>query len=513
MTTEARRLVIVEAAVCAALATMVFLAFDIWRPFNLGDEAFRYLLARSWARGENLFERFMVLYPTGQYVFFGSVMRVLGEGLWVLRLGRAVLGGTAVFLLFITLRRRDASPLPWALALAVATSCVAGEKIFASTLVLCAVFVLADTAGPDKRWLFISAAAAGFLAGWREDGAVLMAAVAVLWVFRRRRPMELITVAVPAAAAGFAFWVVIEWVRGDATSFVHHAAHRLAFVAERFADRTNVVWDFPPKRLPRSPFEFASQIMPVLAAVPVLVYGGLLAQQFLRWRRTGGVQHVVVASALAGFAYLPQFLWERPDIWHFIDHLSILLTVVAFAAAALTPSGRRRVAAVLLVLGVVSGGAKILKARTVDVVTYPTESGHKIGIGLNGHPPEWAGIPKAPGETLIVLGWGAGWYVAEGIDPGTRFLSTFSRHLPTEAEQKELDRDLENPRNRWVIKAHGAAAPDIYLPVIRGSYTLVGRWRNWELWERFDAGKRGFKPPILSDGFEAANTWKWSAAN
>jgi len=125
MTTGVRRQLPVEAMVCAVLAVVVFLSFDLWRPFNMGDEAFRYLLSRSWARGENLFQRFLVLYPTGSYAFYGSIMRMLGEGLWVLRLGRAVLGGAAVFLLFVTLRRRDASWLPWALAIAITTSCAA----------------------------------------------------------------------------------------------------------------------------------------------------------------------------------------------------------------------------------------------------------------------------------------------------------------------------------------------------------------------------------------------------
>ena len=97
--------------------------------------------------------------------------------------------------------------------------------------------------------------------------------------------------------------------------------------------------------------------------------------------------------------------------------------------------------------------------------------------------------------------------------PGTLYPALKELKGKDSFKQKELDRDLENPRNRWVIKAHGAAGHDIYLPVIRGSYTLVGRWRYWELWERMGTGKRRFKPPIFSDGFEATDTLKWSAAN
>jgi hypothetical protein len=506
MTVEASCRVWIEAAVCGALGVVAFLSFDLWRPFSLGDEAFRYLLSRHWAHGDNLFERFMVLYPTGQYAFYGSIMRIFGEELWVLRLGQSLLGGAAVFLLFLTLRRRDQSPLPWALAIAIMFSCIAGEKLFASTVVLCSVFLLADTAQPEKRHLGVSAALAGFLAGWREDGAVLMAVVVVIWVIRRRRPSELVSTALPAAATGFGFWVAIELVRGDAVSFVAHVAQRLTFVAERISSRTHIVWNFPPERLPRSPLELASQAMPVLAALHVFVYGGLLAHQLTRWRRGFGVQFLVVASAMVGVAYLPQFLWERPDFPHFLTHLPVMITVVAFSASVLSPSGKHRVALCLLVLAFASAGAKYLQAKQVKGVPYPTEPGHRIGISFAGSVPDWAGLPRSQSETMIVIGWGAGWYVAEGFEPGTRFLSTFTRHLPSEAERRELKHDLENRRNRWVITRRTGGNIDIYSPVISNRYTLVARWRGWELWENT-------RPQtIFEDGFETAGTEGWATA-
>ena len=75
------------------LATVLHAVADSGAPFGIGDEGFRYLLSRSYARGEVLHERYQVLYPTGQYVWLGTVMRLFGEELAVYRWGCALLGG------------------------------------------------------------------------------------------------------------------------------------------------------------------------------------------------------------------------------------------------------------------------------------------------------------------------------------------------------------------------------------------------------------------------------------
>ena len=99
----------------------------------------------------------------------------------------------------------------------------------------------------------------------------------------------------------------------------------------------------------------------------------------------------------------------------------------------------------------------------------------------------------------------------EGLDPGTKFLSTFSRHLPNQSERAELARDLEKPQNRWVIKAWFAEGSDLFLPALPPSYELLGRWRRHEIWERTERENQEPTIPAFRDGFEVGDTSSWSS--
>lgn len=483
---------IIEALACSLLALVVYLAFAFEPPFQLSDEGFRYLLSRSSARGDSLFDRYMVLYPTGQYAYFGAWMKLLGEELWVLRLARAFLGGGIALFMFSAVARVATPMAAWFTVLACALAVPPQAKGLAMAVVVFLAVRLADEVVPP-RLPFWSALSAGALAGWREDSAVLAFAVAVAAVVLRRQPRQSLALPV-VAAAGFLPWWLLEAGRGDGFAFVHHVVFRLRFLVERLAEPTDVSWTWPPQA-PTSLRQALSQSMPLLAALPIIVYGALLWHQAWRRRTDRPVQRASLVVAGLGFAYLPQFVLERPDLSHFIYHLPVLLLAVATLSTAMLPERRRRwagsVPALLCVALVVGSASSIKRQKAI----YPGPGGLRYGLETEGHPP-WASLDRRPGETLIVLGWGPGWYAAEDLEPGTRFLSTFLRHVGTPERQAELVQDLRRPSNRWVIQT-GYEMPDSAREAVRDGYCRVGgRWRNAKLWQRCNGGRPDDRRPV-----------------
>lgn len=481
---------VVEPVACSIVALAVVLATVFKPPFDLGDEGFRYLLSRSWARGESLFDRFLVLYPTGQYAYFGTWMKLLGDELWVLRLARSALGGGIALCLFSALVRVVPRAAAWFTVLACALAVPPQPKVLAMAVVVWLGLRLADDAVPERLPVW-AALAAGVLAGWREDSAVLALGVALVAVALRRRPRLLPKLPI-AVLVGFLPWWLLEASRGDGVSFVHHVLFRLRFLVERLAQRTDIRWT-RPSEAPTDVREALVMSMPVLAALPFVVYGVLLGLQL--WRRRAGrpMHRPALAAALLGLAYLPQFVWERPDLSHFVYHLPVLLSALVVLGSLWLPASRRsRSAAVpaLLCVALIVGAAWAAERPTS---VYPGPGGPRYGLATEDHPP-WASLDRRPGETLIVLGWGPGWYAAEDLEPGTRFLSTFLRHVGTPERQAELVRDLQRPSNRWVIQT-GYEMPDSAREAVRAGYCRVGRWRHTKLWQRCNVRRPNDRRP------------------
>ena len=477
---------LLAASICGFLGAAAFLALDVSRPLDLGDESFQYLMSSAWARGENLFAQFQVLYPTGQYAFFGTLFHLLGDRLWVLRLGRAILSGIGIGVLVYAVRRVGVKPGAAALLAASAALCAAKPaSLAAASPVVLLTLLLALRRPPGRGWVFAAATLAGLLAGFREDSAVLALLLALLGVAWRRRPAEMAILVLPGIAAGFAPWLVIEGLRGDAFAFAAHCAHRLVFLGQRLAEPTEV------RRLPiwqhlRTPRQLGSLVTPVLALVPPLAYLLLLAGAQRRWWRGEPPDPRRVTAAVAGLAYLPQFLWERPDFPHFCTHLPILLTVLTVAAASARRLHRRLLAALLVAVCVIAVGGRAVQRRVLPPVPYPCCDGARIGATLEGEVPAWAGLRREPGETLIVLGWSPGWYVLEGLPPGSRHLSTFARHLATDEQRDRLATDLARPSNRWVIASPpgNRDLPPQVQRSLEAHYRRIENWRGHRLWQR-----------------------------
>lgn len=464
-------------AACWALAFATHAAMRMDQPFGLGDEGFRYVLSRAWAHGADLFVEFQPLYPIGQYAFYGSWMKLLGDELWVLRLARACLGGLAAACLLATLRRLAPLGVAWSVVFAFVVVVPPQAKVLATCTVLLLGMGLAH-GRPSRFRLFVAGVAAGALAGWREDAAVLALAIGCATAWLRRKPREAILLA-PAVLLGFMPWVAIELVRGDAGAFVGHVASRLTFLVARLWQPSEVQWRWPLQTA-RTAQEALHLAMPLLVVLPVVVYGLLLWRQAYRLRRGDEVERPLLAAVCLGFAYLPQFVWERPDLPHFIYHLPVLLVVTTTAAMALLPPRRRLLFAVVPLLL----GLSVLVASPAPpmLVDYPV-TGERYGLRLHRLPP-WAPLERESAETMIVLGWGAGWYAVEGMEPGTRFLSTFGRHVGDPRSRAELEADLARPNNRWVIIDRPVGAPPDVLTTVSEQYCPRHRWGRFRLLER-----------------------------
>ncbi len=479
------------AALLVPLATAVIFLEGRGQALDLGDEGFRYLLSRAWAEGGDLHRLFHLLYPAGQYAYFGLALRLSGPGLDVLRLAGALLGGLAVALLFASVRRLGSPAVAWAAAAAIALSCAATFATAASALVFALALDVAiawsrdaPAVRPAAGKLIAIATLAGWLADWREDSAVLAAVLAVIVVALRRRPRELLTRAAPAALAGFVPWLVLAALRGETAGLLAHVGHRLAFLVARLGAPTHPGWHLRLQP-PDSPRSLAIALFPLLAVLPPLVYAGLLAGEAVRRRRGRGVRLPVAAAALVGVAYLPQFLWERPDVTHLRAHVHLLIAVVAVAAASLD---RRRLrglgVAALAGLALAAAAYKILENRRSPTVLYPCCEGRRIGARVPAPPPPWAGLSSAGGRSLVVLGWGPGWYVVEGLRPATRFLYTGERNALDPAALAEVRRDLERPAVRWVITREPEALPPDLREALARAFRQTETWNGWRLWQK-----------------------------
>ena len=484
------------------VATIIAVLLTWNAPYRLTDEGFRFLLARTWADGGSLFEHFRLLYLPGEYVWFGGWLGAFGSTLHTIRVANAVLLGLAAALLYLAVRsstgpdfqhtprspRRPASLLAPVLApllaLTVAVATPAEPKLFAMALVIAFGVRLFDRRPPTAILAGGAALSAGFLGAIREDSAVLLAMVAGALALRRQR-RELLTRALPLVGLGFSPWILLFGATGELGPFLDHAMQRYSFLIGRLAEPTTVIWQ-RQSALPTSLEQMKATLFLATAWIPVAVYLALLGHSLLAWRRHGTIQWPWIGTALLGFAYLPQFLWERADFRHFRAHLPILL--IAIVVLTLSANRHRQslilaVAGLFLMIILGSLGWHGLRLHHEHVAPYPTTAGRAIGASVLGAPPPWAGLPSSSGETLIVLTWGPGWYTVEDLPPGTRQLSTFARHVGRPAVVDELVTDIRRRSNRFVVLRRGREVPSAVLDSVHQCYTLSGTWWDWELWE------------------------------
>lgn len=502
-----------------AAATVAFLLLR-HEPFRMSDEGFRLLLARAWLEEESLFTRFRLLYLPGETAWFSLFVRCFGGTLGALRLAGAILLGAASVMLYATLRRwietatadqrvdqgvdhgiddrgdgghtrasRALAALPAVVAMTVAVVTPAEPKLLAMAIVVAFTLRLFAPPDPSGRLVIAAGWCCGLLAAVREDSAVLLAAVTVA-LAARRRPIAIVTRAMPAIIAGFLPWVVWFTVRGEMGPFLDHLLHRYTFLVTRLASPTTVDWA-RVTAIPSALESRKAQLFSMTAWMPPALYACLAIGAWVTWRRRGTVDGRIFGAALLGFAYLPQFLWERADLRHFRAHLPVFL--VALVAVALMVGrdrvGTRRgltrlVCASMLAMATVSLGWHFVRRHYETATPYPTIAARAIGASVVGSPPVWAGLPSRPGETLIVLTWGPGWYLLEDLPPGTRQLSTFARHVDRPGVIAELIDDLIRPTNRWVLSRRRWPVPTAVVERVHECYRKAGDWWDWELWER-----------------------------
>ena len=506
---------------CFLAATAVAAALSLPRPFDFGDEGFRLLLSADWARGVRLFDTYRLQYIPGQYVLYGTLFRVLGDGYVAGRLAGATMVGASSALVFWVVRRLAGVGWAWLAGLGVAVAAFPRPATLASTLVLVAAVDLGLRAtGPRRRapgepeepeepkepmapvgpgWVVGVAALAGLTAGVREDAAVLLAALAVVAVVARRRPGDLLRLVLPAAVVGFIPWVAVFAARGEGGAFVAWVVHRMLFLGERLADPTRPGWAPAPHPL-SSLHALKMTLFPLLAASPVALYLALAGRELLRWWRSRSgpaatrtispISPVLAAwtpalgAALAGAAHLPQFLWERPDITHFRYHAHLEIAVAVILLATLAPR-RRRAGAVAGTAVVCLLGAALVGGRLEEsVVRYPAAAGRGTAVPVKTRPPAWAPLPAREGETLIVLDWGPGWYAVEGLPAGTRYLYTGVRNDLDRTQIAELATDLAAPSNRWVISRSLDGTPPPVRRTLERCYREQESWQGWRLWRR-----------------------------
>lgn len=455
------------------------------RPLDLGDEGYTYLLARSWARGEGLYSRFEMLYPPGEFLWIGTSMRLLGETLPAFRFGAASLVGLSVGVLWSVLSGRAgrlwaAGAALWVVALALPAGAF---KTVGMVVVLAAL--LATITAPRRSVVLASAALAGVMLGWREDAAVLLGLVAAAgwwWERSSRLALEMGL----AFATGFAFWLVPLGLSGEATAFLGHVVDRAVLLAVRFVDPARPAWVSPQEI--RSLQQLANALLPVLTWVPPILYAGALLAW---WRdRSSASARDLLAAGLFGMAFLPQFLWERPDLPHLLFHAPVFGVALTLVAKGWSPRLQRVTLAVLAL----TAGTWAFEAQRVAASgrAYPVGLGARLGVVL-GNLPKWVGRIEAEGGTVIVLGWSPGIYLLEGNGPGTRYLSTFPRHLD-DHDVAALAHDLHAATNRWVVLAYGPRPPALEA-VLQGRYRLVASSSIGQLWGRLPDSVAASGPP------------------
>ncbi|MGV8039722.1 MAG: hypothetical protein AB2L07_06500 [Thermoanaerobaculaceae bacterium] len=473
-----------------ASLTCVRLLAGRGQPFGLRDDGFMFLLSRAWAAGEDLYSSFHMLYQVGQYAYLGTVMRLLGDTVGTMRLGLALLAGLSAAGMAVAVRWAGASA--W-LAAAVGVAVAVVDPGLPSTLAMAAIFLAAAASvrreRPTACLVLIVSVLTGALLPWREDAALIGLALAAVTALRRRAADGLWIV--PAGVLlGLAPWVGLALVRGELGSTMEHLQSRLHLLGLRLSSPRKVSGGANPPEAAMSPRQLVTAVLPLLLLVPPIIYGVLLVREAVSWLRRRALSPATVAATLVGVAFLPYLLWERRDIYHLRYHLPLLVAVVSVAVA---QRGRRlqRVLAVGLgALAVTVAAALQVEYASQRAALYPAPEGRRIGARVPHGPPPWAPLPAAPGESLIVLPWGPGWYALETPRRGSRLLYAGPARRATLAQRRELAEDLQRPTNRWAITDEGfdrrgadspwAAAAE----VIREDYVPVQRWREWTLWER-----------------------------
>jgi hypothetical protein len=453
--------------------------------FGLSDEGMQYFLTREWARGVDI-SRYGHLGPylAGQYVILGALMRALGDALWVLRLGRAVLAGLGAAVVLRTLSRHVPLGLALAAALTIGMLDNGYATVLASVLVIAAALTAVRRTPPTRLAVALLAALAGALAGFREDSAAIALALAVAAVAWRRRPDEAATVVLPVAVAGFLPWLLIALARGGAAGFLAQTAGRFADMTTRVAHPHRKAWIVDLAGAAASPRELLELLVPLLAAVPPAVYLAVLLGQWRRHRRGLPLAAPVVAAAACALAYVPQYLLDRMDVTHLRAHFPVFVVAVTVWAGSRDRARHRQLAAGLLAIACAGVVGVAVQHRLGHATPYPCGEGARIGVTLDGGPPPWAGLPRQEGDTLVALGFGPGWYVTEGLVPGTRQLLPFELYLRRPDVLDEVLAGLAAPANRWVIDDTLSAQPPQIRAALAAGYRRCDTWRNWVLYRR-----------------------------
>jgi hypothetical protein len=468
------------------------------KPFDLGDEGFLYLLARLWAHGSNLYDAHDLIYPPGVHVVSGWTMKAFGVTLPIYRASIAAMFGVALAVLSASLRKRGVPRLTLALALAAMVGYAeVSFKVLPIALALAAALAAASRRFPGRGALLVLGSTIGFLAGFREDAAVLVGACAGIALLRRRQQLRRLratlvdaTLVGATTALAFGVWFACFAVRAGGREFLAHVAHRFEFLVRRVGEPTPIAWEWA---LPRgASLARWSLITTSYQTVFVIALAAVVAWSL--WRRRREVPHdtglrTAAITLTAALCFLPQF-WERPDTPHLRNYLAAFLPAMAAATALWrgAPSGSlprvRRAALVLLGVAALALAAFpwLTRHRGPVPAAYPTLAAQLQGLLLYDHPP-WAGeLAHTPG-TLVVLWWGPGWYVIEDVAPGTKTLSTFARHQTPESTAR-LVADLERPGNQWVITVPGGEVPASVLAALDREYQRRATWNIWELWAR-----------------------------
>lgn len=446
-------------------------------PFSADDQGLQYLLSRSWARGESLFARWDLLYIPGQYSYFGSLMRVLGEDLWVHRLGGSVLVGASAAILFRSVRHEAGVVLGVAVAMIpLLAAKPQGPTLLAMALVAGAALRIARPTPIGGRVVFTLAVISGLMFGWREDSAVLSTVVALAASIRWQRSVLSLGLVVVGFGVGFAGWLFVMTIHGESvTAFVRHVLHRVVFLVERLFAPTLSVLDAPGLGSDRSLRSIGSAATPLLVATPLLFYLWLLAGEAARWWRRIVVRREVAVSAVVGLCYWPQFGWERPDVFHFVTHLPVFVLSMVCVAATWAPASRQRFAWLLVITAAATVTVRAAETRLHTTVPYPTPAALQIGARLRvpgDSPPPWANLPRSHGDTMIVLGFAPGLYVLEDYPAGTMLLSTHARVLADPDKTAKLKVELQRPSVRWVIAPDDPLAPTDWLTQDVGTFLL-----------------------------------------
>jgi hypothetical protein len=478
------------AAVVAA-ATLLHRLVTWNQPYGLTDEGFLHLVSAAVARGDGLYERFDMLYGPGLYQWHGLWMVLFGDGVFGFRMGVAILGGVVCAVLVAMIRPHVGWPVALGAAAAVALTATGNPVTFGWIVAMASAVCTLSGAAPSRRDVLLVGVAAGLLVVWREDAAALLGGVAFAAVLRRRRPFELFTLVAPAFTAGVVFWVLVLMPSGDAWPMLDHVFRRVLFLFQRFSvphvEHASGWFDGPV----RTPREVAMRLFPILGMVPPTVYVVLLIRAVVRaWRDRVWPSPSAVAAAVA-LPLTAYYLWERPDIWHLRTHLPLFVAVVGLAAGEFGSRWRPWVAGMLAALGVTGGVGLALQHRAARAVAYPTPAAAEYDILVEGGVPPWAGRLDGTSDVFVVLPWGPGWYMAEGVAPPTRVLNAHPRAVAFAGGPGALVEDLIRPEVRAVISfgrtpRSGLTIPDEVTRALHRHYEVRDGWEGWWWWDRLD---------------------------